>query len=70
MYTHPFMPPVASEHGSAIDWTLALVHIFMLLLFVGWTGFFLLAIFRFRNSLARVSAENSAGLIMAPLRSS
>jgi cytochrome c oxidase subunit 2 len=56
MYTHPYMPAVASEHGSSIDWMLALVHIFILLLFVGWMGFFLYTIIRFRKGAHPVAS--------------
>ena len=43
------LPPVASEQGPALDHMIVLVHVLMLLLFVGWMGFFLYALFRFRR---------------------
>ncbi len=42
--------PNASEHGYLIDHLLEFCHWFMLLLFVGWTGYFFYTIFRFHKS--------------------
>jgi cytochrome c oxidase subunit 2 len=42
--------PNASEHGTSIDHMLEFCHWFMLVLFVGWTAFFLYTIFRFHKS--------------------
>jgi cytochrome c oxidase subunit II len=44
------LPPLATAHGGQIDNLLGWIHIFMLILFVGWGGFFLYAIVRFRQS--------------------
>jgi cytochrome c oxidase subunit 2 len=44
------MPPLASAHGGQIDNLIGWIHIFMAILFVGWGGFFLYAIIRFRQS--------------------
>jgi cytochrome c oxidase subunit 2 len=44
------MLPNHSEHGKEIDHMLNFCHWFMLLLFVGWTCFFLFTIFRFHKS--------------------
>jgi cytochrome c oxidase subunit 2 len=44
------MPPLATAHGAQIDNLIGWIHIFMLILFVGWGGFFLYAIVRFRKS--------------------
>jgi len=44
------MPPLAAAHGGQIDSLIGWIHIFMLVLFVGWGGFFLYAIVRFRKS--------------------
>jgi cytochrome c oxidase subunit II len=44
------LPPLAAAHGGQIDNLLGWIHIFMLILFVGWGGFFLYAIVRFRQS--------------------
>ena len=39
----------ASEHGAQVDHFLEITHWFMLLLFVGWTCFFLYTVFRFNR---------------------
>jgi cytochrome c oxidase subunit 2 len=44
------LPALASTHGGQIDSMIGWVHIFMLILFVGWGGFFVVALFRFRKS--------------------
>jgi cytochrome c oxidase subunit 2 len=44
------LPPLASTHGGQIDGMIGWVHIFMLVLFVGWTSFFLYCVIRFRQS--------------------
>jgi cytochrome c oxidase subunit 2 len=44
------LPPLAAAHGGQIDNLIGWIHIFMLILFVGWGGFFLYAIVRFRRS--------------------
>jgi cytochrome c oxidase subunit 2 len=44
------MPPLAAAHGGQIDNLIGWIHIFMLVLFVGWGGFFLYALIRFRQS--------------------
>jgi cytochrome c oxidase subunit 2 len=44
------LPPLASAHGGQIDSLIAWTHVFMLLLFVGWSGFFVYALVRFRRS--------------------
>src|SRR4051812_4267163 len=44
------LPPLASAHGGQIDSLIGWTHIFMFILFVGWGGFFLYALFRFRKS--------------------
>jgi cytochrome c oxidase subunit 2 len=43
------LPPVASQQGPALDHMIVLVHVLMLLLFVGWMAFFLYALVRFRR---------------------
>ena len=45
--------PAASEHAASVDALLNYVHWFMLLLFVGWTWFFLTILWRFRRSKHR-----------------
>jgi cytochrome c oxidase subunit 2 len=42
------LPQLASQHGGALDHTLGLVHWLMLVLFVGWGGFFAYVLWRFR----------------------
>ena len=44
------LPALATTHGAQVDSLLGWTHIFMLLLFVGWGGFFLYVLFRFRQS--------------------
>jgi cytochrome c oxidase subunit 2 len=44
------LPPLASAHGGQIDSMIGWVHVFMLILFVGWGAFFLYCLFRFRQS--------------------
>jgi cytochrome c oxidase subunit II len=44
------LPPLAAAHGGQIDSLLGWIHIFMLILFVGWGGFFLSTLVRFRQS--------------------
>ena len=44
------LPPLASAHGGQIDSLIGWIHMFMLILFVGWGGFFVYALIRFRQS--------------------
>jgi cytochrome c oxidase subunit 2 len=44
------MPALAATHGLQIDNLIGWIHIFMAVLFVGWGGFFLYVVFRFRQS--------------------
>jgi cytochrome c oxidase subunit II len=44
------MPALAATHGAQIDNLVGWIHVFMLILFVGWGGFFLYAVARFRKS--------------------
>jgi len=44
------MQPLASAHGGQIDNLIGYIHIFMLILFVGWGGFFAYVLVRFRKS--------------------
>jgi heme/copper-type cytochrome/quinol oxidase subunit 2 len=43
------LPMPASTHAGEIDHMLVLVHWLMLILFVGWGGFFVFVLFRFRK---------------------
>jgi cytochrome c oxidase subunit 2 len=44
------LPPLAAAHGGQIDSLIGWTHVFMLILFVGWGGFFAYALIRFRRS--------------------
>lgn len=44
------MQPLASAHGGQIDSLIGWIHIFMLILFVGWGSFFVYTLLRFRKS--------------------
>jgi cytochrome c oxidase subunit 2 len=44
------LPRLAAAHGAQIDSLIGWTHIFMLVLFVGWGGFFTFALIRFRRS--------------------
>ena len=44
------LPALAASHGGEIDNMIGWIHIFMLVLFVGWGGFFLYCLVRFRQS--------------------
>jgi cytochrome c oxidase subunit II len=44
------LPVLASAHGGQIDNLIGWIHVFMLILFVGWGGFFAYAVIRFRRS--------------------
>jgi cytochrome c oxidase subunit 2 len=44
------LPALAADHGGQIDSLIFWIHIFMLVLFVGWISFFTYALIRFRRS--------------------
>src|SRR5690349_5149854 len=44
------LPPLAATHGAQIDSLIGWMHIFMFILFVGWGGFFVYVLLRFRKS--------------------
>ena len=44
------LPALATTHGGQIDSLIGWVHVFMLVLFVGWGAFFVYTLFRFRRS--------------------
>ena len=44
------LPPLAATHGGQIDSLIGWTHLFMLILFVGWGGFFTYCLIRFRRS--------------------
>lgn len=43
------MPELASKNGQSVDALIVYVHWLMLALFIGWTGYFLYAIWRFQS---------------------
>ncbi len=53
-------PPVASSHGEQLDQLTAIVHWFMLLLFVGWGIFFVYCLIRFRRKANPVATYAGA----------
>ena len=54
------LPPLATAHGGQIDGMIGWVHVFMLILFIGWGGFFTYCLVRFRRS--RNPVANYTGL--------
>jgi cytochrome c oxidase subunit II len=44
------LPALAATHGGQIDNLIGWIHIFMFILFVGWGGFFVYTLVRFRKS--------------------
>ena len=44
------LPALASTHGAQIDGLIGWMHVFMLILFVGWGAFFVYCLIRFRRS--------------------
>ena len=44
------LPALAATHGGQIDSLIGWIHIFMFILFVGWGGFFVYTLVRFRRS--------------------
>ena len=54
------LPPLATTHGGQIDGLIGWIHVFMLILFVGWGSFIAYALIRFRGS--RHPVANYAGV--------
>ena len=52
------MPVAASAHAADVDETMALVHWLMLVLFVGWSLFFLYVVIRFRRSANPIASHH------------
>lgn len=50
LFAFPFMPPLWSVEGQDVDLLMVLIHLVMLILFVGWAVFFVVALMRFRKS--------------------
>ena len=46
------LPVLASKHGADVDRLVIYIHILMALLFVGWAGYFVYTLWRFRASRA------------------
>ena len=44
------LPALAATHGGQIDNLLGWIHVFMLILFVGWGSFIVYTLVRFRQS--------------------
>src|SRR5262245_19830529 len=44
------LPELASEHGRQVDNLIIYVHLLMIVLFVGWLGYFAYVLFRFHRS--------------------
>ena len=44
------LPELASVHGRDVDSLIVYVHLLMIVLFIGWSAYFLYAIWRFRRS--------------------
>jgi cytochrome c oxidase subunit 2 len=53
-------PPNASTHGAELDYLTALVHWFMIVLFVGWGIFFVYCLIRFRRKANPVASYTGA----------
>ncbi|HJZ77712.1 MAG TPA: hypothetical protein VKE51_38550 [Vicinamibacterales bacterium] len=61
MFTHWLgLPDLATAHGQQIDNLIGWIHVFMLVLFVGWGAFIAYVLFRFRRS--RQPVANYAGV--------
>jgi len=54
------LPLLASAQGGQIDSLIGWVHVFMLVLFVGWSGFFVYTLVRFRRSRHPVATYTGA----------
>src|SRR6185436_12563689 len=54
------LPALATAHGGQIDGLIGWTHIFMLVLFVGWGGFFAYCLVRFHRS--RHAVANYTGV--------
>jgi len=50
------LPPDVSTHGPGLDYMTSLVHLLMLVLFVGWGAFFIFVLIRFRGKTHPVAS--------------
>ena len=58
----PFSPPLASSHAASVDHVMTLVHLLMLVLFVGWGTYFVFVLLRFRRGRhARANPDGARG---------
>lgn len=53
------LPPDLSTHGAGIDQLIWIMHIFMILLFVGWGIFFVITLIRFRSRAGHKASHQS-----------
>jgi cytochrome c oxidase subunit 2 len=54
------MPPQAATHAADIDNMIAIIHWLMLVMFVGWGGYFVYVLFRFRKGANPVASYSGA----------
>lgn len=54
------MPPQAATHAAEIDNMIAIIHWLMLVMFVGWGGYFVYVLFRFRKGANPVASYTGA----------
>ncbi len=54
------LTPLAAAHGAQIDSLIGWIHVFMLILFVGWGAFFAYCLVRFRQSRNPVASYTGA----------
>ncbi|HYN10269.1 MAG TPA: hypothetical protein VES67_22980 [Vicinamibacterales bacterium] len=60
----PWLPPPASSHAGSVDSVMTLVHLLMLVLFVGWGTYFVFVLARFRASRnTRANPEGARGRV-------
>ncbi len=55
-----FLPLLASDHGAKIDRLILLVHILMIVMFIGWGVFFVYCLLRFRKKKNPVASHSGA----------
>jgi cytochrome c oxidase subunit 2 len=70
-----FLPTAASAHAAQIDLVITLVHGLMLLLFAGWSVYFVYVLFRFRSgrqkephpagAIGRLALTTEVGVVIA-----
>lgn len=55
-----FLPLLASDHGAKIDRLILLVHILMIVMFIGWGIFFVYCLYRFRKKKNPTASHGGA----------